>query len=148
MIFNPFSFTYNIKMDYHFDSIHHCAIIESNVLHQFESRLERLSCINSLCSLVENRGNRNFQSYAFDDIRNKCVSTHSTVTSDILTVRITNVVYFQSCQLMYCGLWWHISALTCHIIMSTCQISLSVIYVDLSDHYVDLSDNDVDLSDI
>ena len=46
-------------MDYHFDSIHHCVIIESNALHQFESHLERLFCINSLCSLVENSGNRN-----------------------------------------------------------------------------------------
>ena len=29
-------------MDYHFESIHYCLIIESNVLHQFESHLERL----------------------------------------------------------------------------------------------------------
>ena len=46
-------------MDYHFDSIHHCVIIESNVLHQFESHLERLFCIIILFSLVENSGNQN-----------------------------------------------------------------------------------------
>ena len=38
-------------MDYQFDQIYDYVTIESNVLHQFESYSQRLSCMNILCSL-------------------------------------------------------------------------------------------------
>ena len=40
-------------MDYQFDKIYDYVTIESNVLHQFESYSQRLSCMNILCSLRE-----------------------------------------------------------------------------------------------
>ena len=39
-----------------FNSINYCITSESNCLYQFESYIERLSCINIFCSLwIENR---------------------------------------------------------------------------------------------
>ena len=43
-------------MDNHFNSENHCITIESNVWHQFEYYLERLSCINIFWSLLETGG--------------------------------------------------------------------------------------------
>lgn len=42
-------------MDYHFNSIYHCIIVVSNVLHHFQLHLifKSLSCLNNLCSLTE-----------------------------------------------------------------------------------------------
>ena len=51
LIFNIFSFIWIIYMENDFDSKYHCVPIEYNVLHQFESYLERLSWIDILCSL-------------------------------------------------------------------------------------------------
>ena len=43
-------------MGYHFSSMNYCITSESNCLYQFESYIERLSCINIFCSLwIENR---------------------------------------------------------------------------------------------
>ena len=55
-----FSFTQIIQMDYQFDQTYDCFTIESNVLHQFESYLQRLFCTNICCSLRKNRLYRNF----------------------------------------------------------------------------------------
>ena len=42
-IFNPFSFSKNLSIVTHFNLISHCATIESNVMHQFESYLDPLT---------------------------------------------------------------------------------------------------------
>ena len=62
---------------YQINSICKCVIIESNVLPRSVSSWD-LSCKIFLYSF------RN-QSYVFDDVRNKLVSTHCTVTSNFLT---------------------------------------------------------------
>ena len=43
-------------MDNQFDQIYDCVTIESTVLHQSESYLQRLSCMNILCSLRKRGG--------------------------------------------------------------------------------------------
>ena len=43
-------------MDHHFYLIYHCVSFESYVLHEFESYLEHLSCINILCAVLERGG--------------------------------------------------------------------------------------------
>ena len=43
-------------MDNQFDQIYDCVTIESTVLHQFESYLQHLSCMNILCSLSKRGG--------------------------------------------------------------------------------------------
>ena len=71
-------------MDNQFDQIFDCVTIESTVLHQFESYLQCLSCMNFLWSLRKRSGLKGeFQSYVFDDVRNKLVSAHCTVTSNV-----------------------------------------------------------------
>ena len=60
------------------NSIYKCLIIESNVLHRSVSYWESLSCKIFLYSLRK-------QSDVFDDVRNKLVYAHCTVTSNFLT---------------------------------------------------------------
>ena len=80
-----------------FSQNNHCFTNDANVLHQFECYLKHFSWINIFPSLHETGGLKlEFQSYVFDDVRNKfkLVSTQCTVTSN---------VYFQSCWLMFRG---------------------------------------------
>ena len=43
-------------MDNQFDQIYDCVTIESTVLHQFESYVQCLSCMNILCSFRKRGG--------------------------------------------------------------------------------------------
>ena len=75
-------------MDNQFDQIYDCVTIESTVLHQFESYLQHLSCMNILCSLRKRGGSEiGISIQRFDDVRNKSVSAHCTMTSNVLTGR-------------------------------------------------------------
>ena len=66
--------------------------IESNVSHRSVSYWERLSCkIQWSIHCVNTSGlKREFQSNVFDDVRNKVVSVHFTVTSNVMTVTDEN----------------------------------------------------------
>ena len=43
-------------MDYQFDLIYNCITVMSIVLHQYESYLQRLFCMNIICSLCKRGG--------------------------------------------------------------------------------------------
>ena len=94
-----------LSIDYNFYLIYHCITFRSNVLYQCLSYLECLSSINILCSLrkevdLKSTLKSEFYSFVFNDVRNKLISAHCTVTSNVLTVTDKNFeCIFQSCQL-------------------------------------------------
>ena len=64
-------------------------------MHQLDYYIERLSRINIFWSLHETGGLKiilklEFQSYVFEDVRNKLVSAHCAVKSNVLTVTDEN----------------------------------------------------------
>ena len=101
-------------MDYHFDQIYtgNCVTIESNVFHQFKFHLQRLSCMNILCSLRKRGGLEIDFEIGIPILcfrrrpQKKLVSAHCTVMSMFWPwqMKITKDVYFQSCHLMFRGL--------------------------------------------
>ena len=70
-----------------------CVIIKPYIFHQFD--LQRLSGMNILCSLRERGGLKidfeiGISIQCFDDVHNKLVSAHCTVTLNALTVTDEN----------------------------------------------------------
>ena len=83
-------------MDYQFGLIYDCITTDSNVLHQFKSYLQSLSCINILCSVHKRGGlKKDFEIrisiHVFNDVSNKLVFAHCTVTFNVLTVADGNL---------------------------------------------------------
>ena len=56
LIFISVSFTLILKLDNNFNSTYHCVTIEYDVLHQSESYIKRLTCINVFSSVHETDG--------------------------------------------------------------------------------------------
>ena len=95
--FQSVYFKIEYRFYYQINSIYKCFIIESNVLHWSVSYWESLSGKNLLYSLREHKGietqlwKGNFNPInVFDDVRNKLVSAHCTVTLNVLTVTDEN----------------------------------------------------------
>ena len=83
-------------MDNQFDQIFDCVTIGSTVLHQFESYLQLLSCMNILCSL---RKQRDFEigisMLCFRRRPQQVISAYRTVTSNVLSDENDKLCIFQ-----------------------------------------------------
>ena len=95
IIFNPFTTFTSYKFYYQINSIYKCVIIVSKVLHQssvylikkvYSSKCFSIHCVNTR----ELKLNLKFQSNVFEDVHNKLVSAHCTVTSNVLIVTDEN----------------------------------------------------------
>ena len=96
LIFSPFTLHRLYIIFFQIKSLYKCVIIECYVLHRSVSYWESLSC--NFFSLFIAKAQvdwnstlkREFQSCIFDDLCNKLVSAHCTVTSHVLTVTDEN----------------------------------------------------------